>query len=310
MAIPKFNELFNVVLQSLSDGQEWRARDFYDHVIGGLDLSDEERSETLGGGGNRALSRAYFACEYLFQAGAIIRPKRGYLQITDLGRRILSEHPDGITVAFLRTTDGIKDWTRRTNERAINKQGSSDVAAVAELIESDITPEEQIDLGVSRLRANVATELLDRLRSESPKFLEEVVLKVLHAMGYGEGEDDLEHLGGVGDEGVDGVINQDTLGLDQIYVQAKRYREESSIGRPDIQAFVGAISGKSASRGVFITTSRFTPDAREFAARLSQPRIILVDGNQLADLLLEHEIGVAVDKVYKVYKIDENLFEV
>jgi restriction system protein len=309
MAIPKFNVLFNGVLQSLSDGQEWRARDFYDHVIDGLGLSDEECSETLGGGGNRALSRAYFACEYLFQAGAISRPKRGYLQLTDLGRQILAEHPEGITVAFLRTTDGFKDWTRRTNERAITKQGLSDAASATELIESDITPEEQIDLGVSRLRANVATELLDRVRTESPRFLEEVVLKVLHAMGYGEGEDDLEHLGGTGDEGVDGVINQDKLGLDQIYVQAKRYKEDSSIGRPDIQAFVGAISGKSATRGVFITTSRFTADAREFATRLSQPRIILVDGNQLADLMLEHEIGVAVDKVYKVYKIDENLFE-
>jgi restriction system protein len=310
VAIPKFNELFNGVLQSLSDGQEWRARDFYDHVIDGLGLSVEERSETLGRGGNRALRRAYFACEYLFQAGAISRPRRGYLQITDLGRQFLTEHPDGITVAFLRTTDGFKDWTRRTNERAITKQGLSDVASATELIESDITPEEQIDLGVSQLRANVATELLDRVRTESPRFLEEVVLKVLHAMGYGEGEDDLEHLGGTGDEGVDGVINQDKLGLDQIYVQAKRYKEDSSIGRPDIQAFVGAISGKGATRGVFITTSRFTPDAHEFATRLSQPRIILVDGNQLADLMLEHEIGVAVDKVYKVYKIDENLFEV
>jgi restriction system protein len=309
MTIPKFNELFNKVLESLSDGQERRAKDFYEHIIDGLHLPESERLEKLGGGSNRALSRAYFACEYLFQAGAINRPTRGHVQITDFGRQMLADHPQGITVAFLRTTDGFQEWTRRTAERALYKQGKSEVAESTELVEGDITPDELIDAGVGRLRATVATDLLDRIRTESPRFLEEVVLKVLHAMGYGEGDDDLEHLGGTGDEGVDGVINQDKLGLDQIYVQAKRYREDSAIGRPDIQSFVGAISGKSASRGVFITTSRFTQDAREFAAHLPQPRIILVDGNELADLMLEHEIGVTVDKVFKVYKIDENFFE-
>jgi restriction system protein len=309
MTIPKYNELFNAVLLSLSDGREWRAKEFYEHVVDGLNLTESERSETLGGGGNRALSRAYFACEYLFQARAISRPRRGQIQITDFGRQILREHPEGISMAFLKTTDGFKEWMFRTSERALSRRGTTDDGGSTELIESDITPDELIDVGVSRLRATVATDLLDRIRTESPRFLEEVVLKVLHAMGYGEGEDDLEHLGGSGDEGVDGVINQDKLGLDQIYVQAKRYKVDSAIGRPDIQAFVGAISGKSATRGVFITTSRFTQDARDFANRLTQPRIILVDGNQLADLMLEHEIGVAVDKVFKVYKIDENFFE-
>jgi len=309
MAIPKYHELFTPVLQSLSDGREWRARDFYQSVIDGLGLSDEDRTEKYGGGGNRALGRVYFACEYLYQAGALNRPRKAHWQISDLGRTMLAEHPEGIGLAYLRSTEGFKDWIRRSNERAQGRKGMSDLEETEKLIETDITPDELIDVGVNRLRDTIATELLERIRSESPRFLEEVVLKVLHAMGYGEGEDDMTLLGGPGDEGVDGVINQDKLGLDQIYVQAKRYKEDSPIGPGVVQGFIGAVHSKGATRGVFITTSRFTADAQKAAAKLPQPRIILVDGNQLADLMLEYEIGVTVDKVYKVYKLDENFFE-
>lgn len=209
----------------------------------------------------------------------------------------------------MRTTEGLKDWTRRSNELAASRHGKTDAAESDQLIEVDIPPNELIDAGVNRLRDTIATELLDRIRSEPPRFLEEVVLKVLHAMGYGEGEDDMKLLGGPKDEGVDGVINQDKLGLDQIYVQAKRYKEDSRIGPSDVQGFIGAVHSKGATRGVFITTSRFTSDAEKAAAKLPQPRIILVDGVQLANLMIDNEIGVAVDKTYKVYKLDENFFE-
>ncbi|HQU00490.1 MAG TPA: restriction endonuclease, partial [Acidimicrobiales bacterium] len=245
----------------------------------------------------------------LFQARAISRPKRGHVQITEFGRQILAKYPEGITVAFLKTTEGFKDWTLRTAEKSAGKSSKTQSVEPGGLIDSDITPDEQIDVGVSRFRSIIAAELLERIRNESPLFLEEVVLQVLHAMGYGEGEDDIAHLGGPGDGGVDGVINQDKLGLDQVYVQAKRYKEESSIGPDVIQSFVGAVHGKGATRGVFITTSRFTEGARKFAAGLPQPRIVLVDGAQLADLMLEYQIGVTVENEYKVYKIDENFFE-
>lgn len=307
--MPKYHELFDDVLEVLSDGQEWHRRDLIDAVMKRIDLSEAERSETLGGGGNRAESRVHWAMESLFKSGAITRPGRGLLQLSEFGRQLMREHPEGINIEIIEETEGIKEWYRRSQESAqIRRSANPDVMS-ADAPGSDNTPDEQIDSGIVRLRSAVASDLLERIRSESPRFLEVAVLRVLHAMGYGEGEDDLEHLGGVGDEGVDGVINQDKLGLDQIYVQAKRYREMSSIGRPDIQAFVGAISGKGASRGVFITTSRFTQEARDFAARLPHLRIILVDGIQLADLMLEHEIGVAVDRTFKVYKIDENFFE-
>jgi len=308
--MPKFHELFNPVLLVLSNGQVLSRRELSDAVIADLGLTDAELSETMAGGGNRASSRVHWASEHLFKAGAISRPTRGSVQMTQFGHDLLDEFPNGISMERLRETDGFKEWSRRSRESAQTRRTSPRPIDSPDIMSSDTTPEELIEEGISSLRALIMTELLERIRTESPRFLEEVVLKVLHAMGYGEGEDDLEHLGGVGDEGVDGVINQDKLGLDQIYVQAKRYKSESSIGRPDIQAFVGAISGKSASRGVFITTSRFTSEARDFASHLSQPRIILVDGTQLADLMLEHEIGVTVDKSYNVFKIDENFFEV
>ena len=272
-----------------------------------LGLTKEELAETLSSGGSRAENRVSWAMIYLTHAGTINIPSRGKVKITDLGRKILADNPNGITLQDIKATEGFIEWDKAVRARK-EQEGSG--SFVDSAIDADVTtPEEQIDQGVSRLRKTIATELLERIRNESPRFLEEVVLKVLHAMGYGEGEEDLEHLGGSGDEGVDGVINQDKLGLDQIYVQAKRYKEDSSTGRPDIQSFVGAISGKSATRGVFITTSRFTNEAREFASRLPQPRLILIDGNQLADLMLQHKIGVTIANEYMVYKIDENYFE-
>jgi restriction system protein len=311
MVMPKFSDLFTDVLQSLSDGNAWKLRDLRNKVVEGLKLTENERSETIASGEGRAFNRVYWACECLAQSRAVFRPQRGFMQITDLGRELLAENLEGVTLEHLRQTEGMQEWERRSEEMARARRSQAEVESSTPLTASDseYTPEEQIKIGVARLRAAVASDLLTRVRNESLRFLEQVVLKVLHAMGYGEGEDDLEHLGGSGDEGVDGVINQDRLGLDQVYVQAKRYREGGTIGRPDIQAFVGALSGKGATRGVFITTSRFSQDARGYAAKLSQPRIILIDGNELSDLMLDNGIAVTTDRSNVVFKIDENFFE-
>jgi restriction system protein len=171
----------------------------------------------------------------------------------------------------------------------------------------DRTPNEQIEASTNEIRASVASQLLQRLRDEDPEFLEQTVLKLLHAMGYGSSEDDLQHLGGSGDGGVDGVIKQDKFGLDQIYVQAKRYGS-NVVGRPHIQNFVGALSGKHATRGVFITTSQFSTDAEEFAKNVPQYRIILIDGEDLVQLMIEHKVGVRVAQTLEIVEIDENFF--
>lgn len=166
---------------------------------------------------------------------------------------------------------------------------------------------ERIEGGFNQLRASVESELLRRLRNEHPVFLERTVLTLLHAMGYGSSEDDLQHLGGPGDGGVDGVIRQDKFGLDQIYVQDKRYGQ-NTVGRPEIQNFIGALSGKQASRGVFITTSRFTNDALSFAQGLSSHRVALIDGESLVRLTIDFKVGVAVSRVLEIVEIDENFF--
>jgi restriction system protein len=305
MAMPKFRDLFDDVLEVLSNGEVLHRRELRQRVIDQLSLSDSERAETNPGGGNRANSRVHWAIEYLCQAGAVVRPKRGYAQITDLGRELMRE-PGDVTLARLRQTEGFKDWRRRTRaNRELRRNQHSEETDTTEV--DDRTPTEQIEASTNEIRATVASQLLQRLRDEDPEFLEQTVLKLLHAMGYGSSEDDLQHLGGSGDGGVDGVIKQDKFGLDQIYVQAKRYGS-NIVGRPHIQNFVGALSGKHATRGVFITTSQFSSDAEDFAKNVPQYRIILIDGEDLVQLMIEHKVGVRVAQTLEIVEIDENFF--
>jgi restriction system protein len=208
----------------------------------------------------------------------------------------------------LEATEGLQAWYERSRAAKKSKTDSK-VDEDSDNALSDQTPDELIADAHQELSNSVASELIDLLHGEQPEFLEHAVLKVLHAMGYGSSIDDLQHLGRSGDGGVDGVINQDRLGLDQIYVQAKRNDPTKTIGRPGIQNFVGAVTGMKATRGIFITTSKFSPDARTYVKELSAPRIILIDGDDLAKNMLEHEIGVTVEKTYKVYRIDENFFD-
>ena len=310
MSIPKFSELFNEVLTVLSDGNQYHRRELQAEVLNRLDLSDAERAETMAGGGNRAKSRVHWAFEFLCQSGAANRPKRGYAEITDFGRELLRDNPNGISLDLLRQTEGLKDWKRRSLEaRAARRSGDGfdDSGIESDPDDADRTPNEQIENSIRAIEATVASQLLQRLREEDPEFLERTVLKLLHAMGYGSSEDDLQHLGGSGDGGVDGVIRQDKFGLDQIYIQAKRYGS-ATVGRPDIQSFVGALTGQQATRGVFITTSTFSRDAKEFARTIQQYRVILVDGEDLVRLMIENKVGVTVSRTVEVVEIDENFF--
>ena len=307
MAIPKYHQLFSNVLAVLADGQEWRLRDCLREVAQKLGLTEDELSQTMSGGGNRVENRVYWASVYLFQSKAIERPKRGYVRITDYGRDLLQKYPVDLPLATLEETEGLQGWYQRT----VDSRAKRAEVSGPEFTESDDTPDERIANAAAELNKALAAELLELLHGKEEnnwEFLERAVLKVLHAMGYGNSLDDLTHLGKTNDGGVDGVINQDKLGLDQIYVQAKCNALTNTIGRPVVQSFVGAVTGKKASRGVFITTSTFTKDAFEYAEGLAAPRIILIDGARLTSLMIENEIGVTVEKHYKVYKPDENFF--
>ena len=311
MSIPKFSELFNDVLIVLSDGNQHHRRELQAEVLNRLVLTDAERAETMSGGGNRARSRVHWAFEFLCQSGATKRPKRGYAEITYFGRQLLQENPAGISLELLRQTEGLKDWRRRSIEARAARRNEEELEDLEDDVDgsdsADRTPHEQIENSIIAIEAAVASQLLQRLREEDPEFLERTVLKLLHAMGYGSSEDDLQHLGGSGDGGVDGVIRQDKFGLDQIYIQAKRYGS-ATVGRPDIQSFVGALTGQHATRGVFITTSSFSREAKEFARTIQQYRVILVDGEDLVRLMIENKVGVTVSRTVEVVEIDENFF--
>ena len=303
MAQPRFRDLFTDVLTVLSNDEVLHRRDLFDQVSARLDLTPEERAESNPGGGNRTRSRVHWALEYLCQAGAVARPKRGFAQITGLGKSLLIEQPAGVTLERLRLTEGMQEWKKRTKASAAARGNSDDSADEDDDDAGNETPLEKILSAAGEIELAVGSELLQRLREESPEFLEHAVLQLLHGMGYGS----TQHLGGTNDGGVDGVIREDRFGLDQIYVQAKRY-SNGTIGRPDVQGFVGALTGKRATRGVFITTSSFTKDAREYAETIQGFRVILVDGEELVRLMIEHKVGVTTSRTINLVEIDENFF--
>jgi restriction system protein len=244
-------------------------------------------------------SRIYWAIQYLFQAGALNRPSRGIYEITDLGIELLVKYPNGLTEKSLKNTEGYQAWVARigTNPRAANTPSSkSDGEA----------PQESIETALTEIENNLSAELVKQIQDMSPEFLEKSVLKLLGAMGYGVDSDSLQHTGGPGDEGIDGIINQDKLGIQRIYIQAKRYKTGSNISRETIQSFIGALQG--ASGGVFITTSMFTAGALDFASKHLSPKIVLIDGPELGRLMLKYEIGVIVRRSYKLMEVDENFF--
>ena len=309
MTMPKFYELFHKVLQILDSGSEFHRKDLIVTVAESLKLSEEELNETMSGGGRRIYSRIHWASEYLVQAEAISRPKRGYLQITDFGRELLRKNPNGISLEDVRNTPGVLAWTERSiAKREARISGENESANISEQFSNDSSPIENVEAALNVMSSALVGDLLDRIRNENPEFLEKLVLQLLLRMGYGASINDIEHLGGSGDGGVDGVIHHDKLGLDKIYIQAKRFQESGSVGRPEVQSFVGALTGKRATRGVFITTAKFSKDAYEYAQSLTGFTVVLIDGNELAKLMIEHKVGVTVERSFELLTIDENFF--
>lgn len=302
-AMPVWSGFLTPVLKVLTDGKVWRKRDLHTAVEDHLRLTAEQRAEVLPSGQRRVDNRIGWALSGLYRAKLIDKPARATFVITDAGRALLQAHPDGITEKTLKALPEYRDYTPL-------RSGSSSVAPTTGTAEADedVDPLEQIEHGVERLHAEVAADLLARLRGQDPAFLEQSVLDVLVAMGYGGTEGRAARIGGSGDGGVDGVIDQDPLGLERIYVQAKRYGADNTVGRPEIQAFVGALHGVGAARGVFITTSAFTSGAREYAKNIGT-RVILIDGGRLAELMIRYGVAVQTRQTFTVVEVDEDYFE-
>jgi restriction system protein len=287
-------------LHALTDSQEHSIPHLREAIAGQLRLTEEDLRATIPSGSPLFASRLHWAITYLYHAGLVARPRRGVVQITQRGREVLTKHPDRVDVSVL------GQFSEFIEFRTPSRRGGPPEANGPDITETP--PRETVSAAVEEANAAVAAEVLDRVRGQEPAFLEHLVLDVLTAMGYGGAAGAAEHLGRSGDQGLDGVIRQDALGLDRIYVQAKRYGAEQSVGRPEIQAFVGALQGTQAGRGIFITTSRFTADAISYVERVPA-RVVLIDGRMLADLMVKHNIGVQDQETYVIKRIDEDFFE-
>lgn len=298
--MPTWEEFLAPVLQILSDGQQRATREMFAQVADRVALSDEQRAERLNSTQPRFENRIGWALSDLSKAEAILRPRRGFYVIGEVGRVLLDHHPDGITRKHLMEIDAFRDYVPA-------EQSSSAPIASSEPTDTALGPEEQMEQGIERINANVAAELIKRLREEDPVFLERSVLKTLVAMGYGGADGQAQHIGGTGDGGVDGVIEQDKLGLQRIYVQAKRYAADNTVSREAIQAFVGALHGRNVTQGVFITTSRFSHGADEYARTIGT-RVVLIDGARLAELMITYRVGVKPKNTYTVVELDEDYF--
>jgi len=294
---------FNVpVLQILSDGKTRSLREIRRAVADQVGLTPEQRAETLPSGQVKAGNRIGWATSYLTRVGALDRPQRGQYTITESGRELLAAHPVGITELDLRARakPGDEWWAAKPADDP-EARGASGAVGVETL-----DPTEQVEQGVARIHADVAADLMERLHGEEPEFFEAAVVQLLLAMGYGGAHGTGAPTQLTHDGGIDGIIDQDALGLNKVYVQAKRYAPNNSVQKPEVQAFVGALSGK-ADGGLFITTGRFTSGAIGYAAS-AHARVILVDGKRLTELMIRYGIGVQVKQTHTVVELDEDFF--
>jgi restriction system protein len=300
MPIPDFQTLMLPFLQFASDGNEHAMSEARESLAEQFRLTTNERATRLPSGRQAVFdNRVAWAKVYLQRAGLLDSPRRGHFRISDRGREVLHDPPERITVRYLERFPEFVEF------RSIAK-GKKDTAEPGSPEADGETPEETLESAYLRLRSDIAAELLKRVKGCSPKFFEGLVVEVLLRMGYGGSRREAgEAIGRAGDEGIDGIINEDRLGLDVIYLQAKKW--EGTVGRPEIQRFVGALHGKRAKKGIFITTGSFSSEAAQYVANID-PKVVLIDGQQLAELMIEFNVGVTQMDTYEVKRIDSDYF--
>ena len=251
-------------------------------------------------------NRIHWAKFFMSRAGLISSPGRGLFVATEEGRKLLATNPDQINVALLMKQPSFREFYKSEREPAAD---NADVVLDSKAAKSgSTTPEEQIEAAHQAVQSALRADLLDRIAQNAPSFFERLIVDLLVAMGYGGSRKNAAtQLGRSGDGGVDGVIKEDQLGLDRVYVQAKRFGKGNAVGRPEVQGFVGSLVGLGATKGVFVTTSTFSPQARDYVQHLPQ-RIILIDGQSLADLMIEHGVGVRTSRAIEFKRLDEDFF--
>ena len=303
MAIPDYQSLMLPVLETFAGGEEVSIAETRDRVAATLKLSNEELAERLPSGAQSILAnRVGWAVTYMTFAGLIGKVRRGVNRLTVDGEQLLAKAPERIDNKLLERYPAFvqrRNLTERSPKRETEHESP---------LEPVLTPEERMGRDHQLLEQELETEVLDRIRNASPAFFERVVMDLLVAMGYGGGRPEMgKVMGRPGDGGIDGTIREDALGLDEVYVQAKRYAEGNSIGENNLRNFAGALDAAGTVKGVFVTTSTFTTSARDYVAR-SPKRIILIDGEELARLMVRHGVGVRTRTEYQVKRIDEDYF--
>lgn len=305
MAVPSYQEFMLPVLMLASRG-ETTISACSDELRSQYSLSEEDVSEMLPSGRQTRFSnRVHWAKSYLVQAGLLEMTGRGRFQATERGRQVAQARPARIDLDFLRQFPEFRDFQSREGTRNLASNTATETA-----ISLHETPEEIMDSAHKRITDDLRGSLLERIVASSPKFFEDLILDLLVAMGYGGSRQDAkQRVGGTGDGGIDGIIKEDHLGLDVIYLQAKRYAPDNLVSADHLRGFSGSLLQRGAAKGVFVTTSRFSEPAREFVRGITQQRIILIDGEMLTDLLVKHGVGVRTDRTLEIKKLDLDYFE-
>ncbi|HET6442943.1 MAG TPA: restriction endonuclease [candidate division Zixibacteria bacterium] len=298
MSIPDYQSLMLPLLKLAGDRNEHLFRDAVEELANQFNLSDAERRESIPSGPQPLIyNRVGWARTYLKSAGLLESNKRGYFHISKRGLNVLSQDPSEINIAFLRQFPEFLELRKRKEKPPTDKE--------TEQVESE-TPEERIGFAFQQINQELATELLEAVRANSPLFFERLVIDLLIRMGYGGTREDAgQAVGKSGDGGIDGIIKEDRLGLDTVYIQAKKW--DASVGRPEIQKFAGALMGQQAKKGIFITTAGFTNNAKAYVS-IIESKIVLIDGEELAQLMIEHNIGVNSFNTYELKRIDSDYF--
>lgn len=299
--IPDYQTIMLPLLKITSDKREHKINDLVDKLAEQFRLTDEERKELLPSGQTFIFgSRVGWARTYLKKAGLLDAPRRGIVLITQRGLDILKTNPKTINISILKQ---FPEFLEFQSLKKVETDSNGEVE-----IPSETTPEENLELAYQHLRKTLAQDLLNRIMTMSPAFFEKLVVELLVKMGYGGSIKDAgKAIGKSGDEGIDGTIKEDKLGLDIIYIQAKRWQNGNVVGRPEIHKFVGALAGQGAKKGIFITTSNFTKEAIDYTPK-NETKIVLIDGQQLSQFMIDFNIGVSTVNIYELKKIDNDYF--
>ena len=302
MSIPKYNEMYKELLKCIADGEPHKLSDVKENVFKLKGITDADRAVLIPAGTQRLIdNRIGWTRTYLKKAGLVATVSRGVIQLTDEGQKLLKNMPDVLDDNYLCKYESFRTFKHPVDVPADVK---SDVEVGCE------TPQDILDRAHKEITKALAEDLLTEIMDKTPEFFERLVVALLQKMGYGGAvEDSGLVVGQTGDEGIDGIIKEDKLGFNMIYIQAKRWDLDKSVGRPEVQKFVGALAGQGASKGLFITTAKFSQQAQDYVKKQHTTKVVLVDGLTLAKLMIDYDLGVSTVSVYPIKKLDTDFFE-